>query len=48
MAALLDNHADGLTPDQAAEEYPRALPDVNAAIAFAAALAREEEPVPLR
>ena len=49
VAVVLDNLADGLTPDEIVEEYPPlALRDVQAAIAYAAALAREEELVPLR
>lgn len=49
VAVILDNLADGLTPDEIVEEYPPlARQDVHAAIAYAAALAREEELVPLR
>lgn len=49
VAVVLDNLADGLTPDEIVDEYPPlALPDVHAAIAYAAALAHEEELVPLR
>ena len=49
VAVILDNLADGMTPDQIVEEYPPLVPhDVHAAIAYAAALAREEELVPLR
>lgn len=49
VAVILDNLADGLTPEEIVGEYPPlALQDVHAAIAYAAALAREEELVPLR
>ena len=49
VGVVLDNLADGLTPKQIVEEYPPLSPqDVHAAIAYAAALAREEELVPLR
>jgi uncharacterized protein (DUF433 family) len=49
VAVVLDNLADGLTPDEIVEEYPPlALQDVHVAIAYAAVLAREEELVPLR
>ena len=49
VGVILDNLADGLTPEQIVEEYPPLSPqDVHAAIAYAAALAREEELVPLR
>ena len=49
VAVILDNLADGLTAEQIVEEYPPLAPqDVRAAIAYAAALAREEELVPLR
>ena len=49
VGVVLDDLADGLTPEQIVEEYPPLSPqDVHAAIAYAAALAREEELVPLR
>ena len=49
VGVVLDNLADGLTPEQIVDEYPPLSPqDVHAAIAYAAALAREEELVPLR
>jgi len=49
VAVVLDNLADGLKPEEIVDEYPPlTLPDVYAAIAYAAALAREEELVPLR
>lgn len=48
VSVVLDNLADGLTPDEIIAEYPPlTLADVRAAIAYAAALAREEELVPL-
>lgn len=49
VAVVLDNLADGLSPDEIAAEYPPlSVEDVRAAIAYAAQLAREEELVPLR
>ena len=49
VAVVLDNLAEGLTPEAIAAEYPPlAVEDVRAAIAYAATLAREEELVPLR
>ena len=49
MSVILDNLAEGLTPEEIVEEYPPlTLEDVRASIAYAAALAREEELVPLR
>ena len=49
VAVVLDNLAEGVTPEQIVAEYPPlTLADVRAAIAYAAALAREEELVPLR
>ena len=49
VAVVLDNLAEGLSPDEIAAEYPPlTVEDVRAAIAYAAALAREEELVPLR
>jgi uncharacterized protein (DUF433 family) len=49
VSVILDNLADGLTPEEIVEEYPPlTLPDVRAAIAYAAALTREEELIPLR
>jgi uncharacterized protein (DUF433 family) len=48
VAVILDNLAEGLTPEDIVEEYPPlTLEDVRATIAYAAALAREEELVPL-
>lgn len=49
VAVILDNLAEGVTAEQIVAEYPPlTLEDVRAAIAYAAALAREEELVPLR
>ena len=49
VAVILDNLAEGMTPEDIVAEYPPlALGDVRAAIAYAATLAREEELVPLR
>lgn len=49
VSVILDNLADGLTPDEIVADYsPLTLIDIRAAIAYAAALAREEELLPLR
>jgi uncharacterized protein (DUF433 family) len=49
VSVILDNLADGLMPDEIVADYPPlTLQDVRAAIAYAAALAREEEILPLR
>lgn len=49
VSVVLDNLAEGLTPQQIVAEYPPLTEsDVLAAIAYAAALTREEELVPLR
>ncbi|GBC84773.1 hypothetical protein HRbin11_01208 [bacterium HR11] len=49
VSVILDSLAEGLTPEEVVREYPSlTLEDVRAAIAYAAALAREEELVPLR
>lgn len=49
VSVILDNLADGMTPDEIAADYPPlTLTDIRAAIAYAAALAREEELLPLR
>ncbi len=49
VSVILDNLAEGLSPDEIIVEYPPlTLDDVRAAIAYAAALTREEELVPLR
>ena len=49
VAVILDNLAEGLAPEEIVTEYPPlTVDDVRVAIAYAAALAREEELVPLR
>jgi uncharacterized protein (DUF433 family) len=49
VSVILDNLADGLSPDEIVAEYPPlTLEDIRAAIAYAAVLTREEELVPLR
>ena len=49
VSVVLDNLADGLTPEQIVAEYPPlTLADVRAAIAYAAQLTREEDLVPIR
>jgi uncharacterized protein (DUF433 family) len=49
VSVILDNLAEGLTPQEIVAEYPPLnLTNVLAAIAYAAALAREEELLPLR
>lgn len=49
VSVILDNLAEGLTPDEVVADYPPlTLTDIRAAIAYAAALAREEELLPLR
>ena len=49
VSEILDNLAEGLSPDEIVAEYPPlTLDDVRAAIAYAATLTREEELVPLR
>ena len=49
VSVILDNLADGLSPEQIVEEYPPlTLDDIRAAIGYAATLTREEEILPLR
>ena len=49
VSVILDNLAEGLSPDEIVAEYPPlTIDDVRAAIAYAATLTREEELVPLR
>jgi len=49
VSVILDNLADGLSPEQIVNEYPPlTLDDIRAAIAYAATLAREKEIPPLR
>jgi uncharacterized protein (DUF433 family) len=49
VSVILDNLAEGLSPEKIMEEYPPlTLDDIRAGIAYAATLAREEEILPLR
>jgi uncharacterized protein (DUF433 family) len=49
VSVVLDNLAEGLTAQEIVAEYPSlVLEDVQAAMAYAADLAREEDLVPLR
>jgi len=49
VSVVLDNLAEGLTPEEITREYPALkIKEVQASLAYAAALAREEEMVPLR
>jgi uncharacterized protein (DUF433 family) len=49
VSVLLDNLAEGLSPEKIVDEYPPiTLDDVRAAISYAATLTREEEILPLR
>jgi uncharacterized protein (DUF433 family) len=49
VSVVLDNLAEGMLPAEIVREYPPlTLEDVNAAVAYAAALVREEDMVPLR
>jgi len=48
LTVILDNLAEGMTPEEIVAEYPPlTLEDVWAAVAYAAAIAREEELIPL-
>jgi len=48
VTVILDNLAEGLLPEEIVVEYPPlTIEDVQAAIAYAAALTREEELIPL-
>lgn len=48
VSVVLDNLAEGMLPAEIVHEYPPlVLEDVQAAMAYAAALAREQELVPL-
>ena len=48
-SVILDNLAEGRTPEQIVRDYPPLkIEDVKAAIAYAAELASEEEMLPLR
>jgi len=49
VSVVLDNLAEGLTPEAIAAEYPPiSEADVRAAISYAAVLTRDEELLPLR
>lgn len=49
VSVILDNLAEGLTPQEIVDDYPPlTLEDIQAALSYAATLAREEELVPLR
>ncbi len=49
VAVVLDNLAEGMTPEAIITQYPPlTLDDIRAAMGYAATLAREEELVPLR
>lgn len=49
VSVVLDNLADGLSPEEIVAEYPPlTLDDIRAAISYAANLTREEEILPLR
>jgi uncharacterized protein (DUF433 family) len=49
VSVILDNLAEGLTLEEIVEDYPPLTVDnVRCAIAYAAALVREEELLPLR
>lgn len=49
VSVILDNLAEGLSVEEILREYPSLTPeDVQAAIRYAAALAREEELLPLQ
>jgi uncharacterized protein (DUF433 family) len=48
VTVVLDNLAEGLSPDEIVKEYPPLnLDDIRAAISYAATLTREEEILPL-
>jgi len=49
VSVILDNLAEGLSPEEIVKEYPPlTLEDIRAALAYAAELAREEDIIPLR
>mgnify|MGYP001068748681 CR=1 FL=1 len=49
VSVILDNLAEGLTPEEIVAEYPPlTLEDVRAPVVYAAILAREEDLIPLR
>jgi uncharacterized protein (DUF433 family) len=48
VTVILDNLAEGLPPEEIVAEYPPlVIEDIQAAIAYAAMLTREEEFIPL-
>lgn len=48
VAVILDNLAEGLTPEEIVREYPPlTIEDIRAAIAYAAELTREESLLPI-
>lgn len=48
VTVILDNLAEGLSPEEIVAEYPPlVIEDIQAAIAYAAMLTREEEFIPL-
>ena len=49
VSVVLDNLSEGLTTEEIVQEYPAlSKDDVQAALSYASALAREEEMMPLR
>ena len=49
VTVILDNLAEGLTKDEILSSYPSLRPEhIDAALAYAAELAREERLVPIR
>lgn len=49
VSVVLDNLSEGLTAEEIVREYPALqTEDVQAALSYASALAREEEMMPLR
>jgi len=49
VTVILDNLAEGLSPEEIVAEYPPlTIEDIRATIAYAALLAKEEELIPLR
>jgi len=49
VTVILDNLAEGLSPEEIVAEYPPlTIEDIRAAIACAALLAQEEQIIPLR
>lgn len=49
VSVILDNLAEGATAEEILAQYPAlALEDVQAGVAYAAVLAREEDLIPLR